>query len=502
MPMKEKLYTLILLFISSLPCNKVQAQQYGVLQWLPNYCTDSGICSSTPVMLGDMNGSFMATTSWDMDTSGIYYSYNNKGELTDTAHLNLPILTTLPVTTPHQWKPMSVILDGSLYFCSTPGFTDSMKIFRWDGKTVTQILDRVNGNIVSTSYPIAYNKKIYFTVSDIRSRTSSTYEYDPATNSSRKAFDYSTTQGIVYKDKFYYSAYHPTAGLELHSTDIKTGEQKLVGDLINGIYGSDPNYFRIIDDKLYFVGVDSTINQNLYVYNGTGDPKGLLNFGKDTTCRIFSLHYYEGKFYMICNMQIPGVTVSRFHYTYDVATGEFKEEPVLNKYYPGLAFANYKGKLAFGATVRTGSGLTGAVYIYDPAKNLIRELPIENNLHIKDAGEVMALGNALYVQITTAETGTGIYRYEEEPLVEPGVKLFPNPTYNTSTLRIGVDTAQRLNLCIYDIAGRRVMNNDLGSYKKGNYDIPVNAGNLAPGVYICILRGYRGTIFTGKLVKL
>jgi hypothetical protein len=46
------------------------------------------------------------------------------------------------------------------------------------------------------------------------------------------------------------------------------------------------------------------------------------------------------------------------------------------------------------------------------------------------------------------------------------------------------------------------MNNDLGSYKKGNYDIPVNVSHLAAGVYICTLRGYRGTIFTGKLVKL
>ena len=60
----------------------------------------------------------------------------------------------------------------------------------------------------------------------------------------------------------------------------------------------------------------------------------------------------------------------------------------------------------------------------------------------------------------------------------------PNPTRNRATVRVGLPEAGPMDVAVYDAVGRRVAVLVSGEQQAGWHDLGVEAGDLAPGVYV------------------
>ena len=76
------------------------------------------------------------------------------------------------------------------------------------------------------------------------------------------------------------------------------------------------------------------------------------------------------------------------------------------------------------------------------------------------------------------------------------VKVYPNPFTQNATLEVEGETYNELQLTIYDVSGRVVLEQQTYSNNK----IEISKGNLQPGVYFYQLLGDAALINTGKIV--
>lgn len=98
--------------------------------------------------------------------------------------------------------------------------------------------------------------------------------------------------------------------------------------------------------------------------------------------------------------------------------------------------------------------------------------------------------------IYAATYGKGLYRCEnfrqeyesvvENPTtaVELTVGMYPNPVRDFAKVSFEVAGNANVNYVVYDITGRVVMTQNLGSYTEGSYEVNVNMSNLRSGAYI------------------
>jgi hypothetical protein len=62
---------------------------------------------------------------------------------------------------------------------------------------------------------------------------------------------------------------------------------------------------------------------------------------------------------------------------------------------------------------------------------------------------------------------------------------FPNPFNPVTTFRLAVPTTARVNVTLYDVAGRVVRELADKEFEPGYHEIPLRADGLATGVYFC-----------------
>lgn len=95
-------------------------------------------------------------------------------------------------------------------------------------------------------------------------------------------------------------------------------------------------------------------------------------------------------------------------------------------------------------------------------------------------------------RIAQSETGGNML------LKDARIKLnaYPNPFYSTSTIEFLLAKDDDVKLEVYDLKGSQIATLFTGK-AQGNAPVHVefNVGNLAPGMYICMLRTTNGTYY-------
>jgi hypothetical protein len=102
---------------------------------------------------------------------------------------------------------------------------------------------------------------------------------------------------------------------------------------------------------------------------------------------------------------------------------------------------------------------------------------------------------------------TGAATVASEPGTTPGVPaeglaltaVVPNPAHGAAAVTLTLDRAQAVTVAVYDTLGRRVATLHEGDLSAGMHPLTVNAGALAPGLYVVRAAG-DGTVTTTRLV--
>lgn len=75
---------------------------------------------------------------------------------------------------------------------------------------------------------------------------------------------------------------------------------------------------------------------------------------------------------------------------------------------------------------------------------------------------------------------------KEEPVL---IRAFPNPSSNEVKLEFPLPYLADVKILVYDLMGRRVLQQSLGSFDKGSVRVPVDISSLAVGQYVIIVFG-------------
>ena len=99
------------------------------------------------------------------------------------------------------------------------------------------------------------------------------------------------------------------------------------------------------------------------------------------------------------------------------------------------------------------------------------------------------VSEADYQGIRVAQTGNN------------SVKVYPNPTANVTVLDIAVADAGNAVVNIYDMNGRKVYSNNMGTLTEGAHQMKLDCTNYAPGVYLVNVNIGRNTATSKLIVK-
>jgi len=64
------------------------------------------------------------------------------------------------------------------------------------------------------------------------------------------------------------------------------------------------------------------------------------------------------------------------------------------------------------------------------------------------------------------------------------VSAFPNPFNNHTRITYNLPEAQKVDLALFDLSGRRVLDIASGSHKAGHYSVTIEGSDLTSGIYI------------------
>ncbi len=490
--MNKHFYLAFLFLCSFIAYGNPSFAQYDTLRLLKDFCP--GNCNGNAIPIGEYKGDLLVYNDY---TTPAFYIFGSNGKLKNT------IISHRPLRKPFIISPYAVsvsvrentfvIAGGTVFFCGDGVRTDSINLYSWDGINTKSIAINTNGDNIDAMYPVEHKGKIYYTANNRTNNTATTYVYDIAAKTNTLVFGNSIGAATIYKDKFYYSQYDFTRGTELFISDINTG-QTSIADIVPGTKSSNPNSIQTAEGKLYFYADSYGDHPSIYRLDESGQLVPIVTFPAKSI--ISAIRYYAGKLYF-SQMEPQQTSV---YYSYNIATAELKKDEILTRY-KASSIGIYNNYLVFSYRSPSGPASASIIALYDPANGVVKDLPVESNYSVRETSLYYTYNNVLYRYLYTDSTGAELFSYRENP-GNPGTIIFPNPTNSSLTIRTSVNVNQRLAFAMYDITGREVMNRSLGNYTAGNHDIPLNIGHLAAGVYVCTLRGYKGTIFTGKLVKL
>ena len=101
------------------------------------------------------------------------------------------------------------------------------------------------------------------------------------------------------------------------------------------------------------------------------------------------------------------------------------------------------------------------------------------------AGEQVRVTGAPFTVGPPSAAASAASRAEAPPPLELTLgPVWPNPAGSRATVRVGVPEAGPVDVAVYDVRGRRVLAAASGDRPAGWFEVPVEAGRLAAGVYV------------------
>lgn len=104
-------------------------------------------------------------------------------------------------------------------------------------------------------------------------------------------------------------------------------------------------------------------------------------------------------------------------------------------------------------------------------------------------------GNNLFLDNVNVSTTVGT-----KDLTLSTFNLVPNPSRNFAEVRFGLETAQKIELLVYNAEGALVQSQLLGELSSGEHRVDLNATSLSAGSYRVVLQGTEGLAQTQWLV--
>lgn len=187
------------------------------------------------------------------------------------------------------------VMGNKLYFWANT-LTYGKELHAYNGSTVSRLTDIVpgsgwgNGNL----HMAGYKGILYFAGRNVTKNKPEVYKYDPATNQATIAFQLHATVGTdpgwftVYKDKLYFTATDGVYGNELWQYD-GTNTPKRITDIMPGSQFTDMGLLMAAGDGLYFYASAPVIGNELFRYKDTTTPPaaGIQNVAFNAEVAIY-----------------------------------------------------------------------------------------------------------------------------------------------------------------------------------------------------------------------
>ena len=155
-----------------------------------------------------------------------------------------------------------------------------------------------------------------------------------------------------------------------------------------------------------------------------------------------------------------------------------------------------------GAEIRTGYNklfISGDIVALDTFAAYALQLEDESfNIglisHTLNQARLLGLGVNSLDDITVIEvSATGTGEQAGKPGREEGIKNYPNPFREETMISYSVKSAGKISIDVRDVNGRRIIGWVRRHNAPGSFEISFRTGDLAPGIYSCIMRTDLGT---------
>jgi len=255
--------------------------------------------------------------------------------------------------------------------------------------------------------------------------------------------------------KLYFIAAENTYGNEVWSYDGTTLKRET--DVASGISSGAVRGFGYYNGEVYFAGCNDGSNKfQLYKISRDGGVVLVHTVNPTGDARPNTFLVYKNNLYFVAKTAATGFEL----WKYDGTTCA-----MVMDLYPGVAdmftggfdWAIYKGHLYFRG--RNGAHQDELYRLNDP---------------------------------TTVKS----VRWEGD------VKVYPNPTTATATLSITLQSAQTLQIALFDASGKKVYAVDVKTYSAGNNELNIPIQKLAAGQYFYrISDATQGTLASGAITR-
>jgi ELWxxDGT repeat protein len=436
-----------------------------------------GASSSYPYCMTSFNGKLYFTAN---DTVHGYELWVSDGTAAGTAMLkdinpgsnsSRPIgYIPLAGTYGNQYNEYN----NKLYFTADDGIHGS-ELWSTDGTSIgtTMVADILVGPGSSDPFfMIPINGKLLFSASDsvdgyelyitdgTAAGTSMLKNIDPNAVNNYAGGDPADYTGFIpMNGKLYFSAYQPSTGYELWSTDGTTAGTAMIADIYPGPSSSGPGNFYnmfVYNNKLYFNATDATDSIQLWESDGTAAGTSKV--------KVLSAYKYPAN-------------PSRF--------------------------IEYNGQMIFTAAIDsvnqyqlwTSDGTSGGTHVISPAV-----APNANPLGY-DAVSMAVAGGKLFMNADYNSSGDELWVYGfptgiTEAAADHTITVYPNP-FSTSVTISGLISSERYAVQVLDLSGREYYSTELD---QATDQVSITMPTLAAGVYLMRVSGQSSTQ-TYKLIK-
>ncbi|WP_421946477.1 T9SS type A sorting domain-containing protein [Phaeodactylibacter xiamenensis] len=238
-------------------------------------------------------------------------------------------------------------LEGKIYFTADDG-QFGRELHRYDPANGTAALVAdINPLDASSSITqlLPYDGRLYFGAR-FSAGITTLHAYDPATGSLGRVFDSmnnsirNPTSLMVHEGWLYLSFEDPVAGIEVGRYNLETQEMELYD--LNPDGNSNPNFFTVVGDKIWFAANDGSSDSRLWQLDPADGT--VENVAYDSPNGLYPsiniLTYMDGRFFFRGFTQSTGEEF----WAYDIATNSLLDLPEV---YPGIASSSPFGLTAF-----------------------------------------------------------------------------------------------------------------------------------------------------------
>lgn len=353
-----------------------------------------------------------------------------------------------------------LVVNGILYFTANGG--TGRELWKTDGtESGTVMVEDINPN--GTSKPnwlVDFNGTLYFAAGD-GTNEYAIYKTDGITTlkvavpDTQNIYGSASIYGLTYFDgAIFFNAYDEEHDFELWRSDGTTTGTNMFIDIdttwtmVNP--GSNPESFKVIDDKLFFSAKEPLHNQEPWVTNGTiNGTKMIKNINESGNSGIQEFFGFDGNVFFGADDGVNGYEL----WTSDgTVTGTFMIENL--------------------------NGTEGGFY-----------------------GDHVEYDSILYFTGIDGTNGVALFKVINiskvvEPYETTQFEIYPNPATSIINLKSAVYSQQSITVALYDLNGRKLLEEQIPS---GTETVEVNVSHLKSGFYFCRIRTEKGSV-TKKLI--